>query len=163
MREDSFVSSTGLDQFSETAIFSGSDSETQGPPTPSQDQPALPDSEPLPTTLELPSSDENHVNHSPPEVNGSASSELNLDADVLLTVSEPLVPVEEVHTTDVQESTEPIHEKKEAEITKKIASEPSVHHGPHRSTSVLSRQLSTDSLSVSMFTAENSKTSGCCL
>ncbi|KAE8283955.1 Pleckstrin-like proteiny domain-containing family M member 1 [Larimichthys crocea] len=149
MREDSFVSSTGLDQFSETAIFSGSDSETQGPPTPSQDQgdSALPDSEPLPTTLELPLSDENHVNHSPPEVNGCASSESNLDADVLLTVSEPVVPVEEVHTTDVQESTEPIHEKKEAEITKKIASEPSVHHGPHRSTSVLSRQLSTDSLS----------------
>ncbi|XP_019114837.2 pleckstrin homology domain-containing family M member 1 [Larimichthys crocea] len=149
MREDSFVSSTGLDQFSETAVFSGSDSETQGPPTPSQDQAdsALPDSEPLPATLELPSSDENHVNHSPPEVNGSASSELNLDADVLLTVSEPVVPVEEVHTTDVQESTEPIHEKKETEITKKIASVPSVHHGPHRSTSVLSRQLSTDSLS----------------
>ncbi|TKS89503.1 Pleckstrin -like proteiny domain-containing family M member 1 [Collichthys lucidus] len=146
MREDSFVSSTGLDQFTETAIFSGSDSETQGPPTPSQDQPAdsaLPDSEPLPATLELPSSDENHVNHSPPEVNGCASSELNLDTDKLLTVSEP---VEEVHTTDVQENTEPVHEKKEAEITEK-RSEPSVHHGPHRSTSVVSRQLSTDSLS----------------
>ncbi|CAB1444636.1 unnamed protein product [Pleuronectes platessa] len=62
MREDtSFVSSTGPDQFSETAVFSGSDSETQGPGTPSQDLKDQPlhsvlshSSEPPPTSPDLP-------------------------------------------------------------------------------------------------------------
>ncbi|GLD60086.1 pleckstrin homology domain-containing family M member 1-like protein, partial [Lates japonicus] len=104
MREDSFVSSTGPDQFSETAIFSGSDSETQGPATPSQDysdQPsdsALPDSEPPPTSLELPPSDENH-------------------------------------------------EEKEVENLERSTSEPSPHPAARRSTSILRRKSSSDSLS----------------
>lgn len=153
MREDSFVSSTGPDQYSETAIFSGSDSETQGPATPSQDQPpdsVLSDSEPPPTSPELPSSDENHVNYSPSEVCNNTSSELHLDTDMLST--EPVESVEEVHTTGVQESTEPVQKEKEPETLKKSASEPSVHQGLRRSTSILSRKLSSDSLSVSIFT-----------
>ncbi|XP_033467222.2 pleckstrin homology domain-containing family M member 1 [Epinephelus lanceolatus] len=145
MREDSFVSSTGPDQYSETAVSSGSDSETHGPSTPSQDlvdplpNSALSDSEPLPT------SDDNHVNFSPSEVCISDSSELHSDTDVLSTVSEPVEsvePVEDVHTTVVEESPEPLKVEKEAEI-----SEPSVHQGIRRSTSILSRKLSSDSLS----------------
>lgn len=155
MREDSFVSSTGPDQYSETAIFSGSDSETQGPATPSQDQPpdsVLSDSEPPPTSPELPSSDENHVNYSPSEECNSTSSELHLDTDMLSTVREPVESVEEVYTTSVQESTEPVQEEKEPETSEKSTSEPSVHQGLRRSTSVLRRKLSSDSLSVSLFT-----------
>ncbi|XP_049419423.1 pleckstrin homology domain-containing family M member 1 [Epinephelus fuscoguttatus] len=145
MREDSFVSSTGPDQYSETAVSSGSDSETHGPSTPSQDlmdllpNSALSDSEPPPT------SDDNHVNFSPSEVCISSSSELHSDTDVLSTVSEPVEsvePVEDVHTTVVKESPEPLKVEKEAEI-----SEPSVHQGTRRSTSILSRKLSSDSLS----------------
>uniref|UniRef100_A0A671Y0I7 Pleckstrin homology domain containing, family M (with RUN domain) member 1 n=1 Tax=Sparus aurata TaxID=8175 RepID=A0A671Y0I7_SPAAU len=142
MREDSFVSSTGPDQFSETAIFSGSDSETQGPPTPSQDQPpnsVLSDSEPPP-----PPSEENHVNDSSSEVCLSAPSELHLDMNMLSTVSEP---EEKVDTTGFQENTQPVQEEKEAETTEKSTEEPSVHQPPRRSTSILSRKLSSDSLS----------------
>lgn len=145
MREDSFVSSTGPDQFSETAIFSGSDSETQGPPTPSQDQPpnsVLSDSEPPP-------SEENHVNDSSSEVCLSAPSELHLDMNMLSTVSEP---EEKVHTTGFQENTQPVQEEKEAETTEKSTEEPSVRQPPRRSTSILSRKLSSDSLSVSVDT-----------
>lgn len=38
LQDDSFVSSAGPDQFSDTNLFSGSDSDTQPPPTPSWDQ-----------------------------------------------------------------------------------------------------------------------------
>ncbi|KAM9336018.1 pleckstrin homology domain-containing family M member 1 [Symphorus nematophorus] len=150
MREDSFVSSTGPDQYSETAIFSGSDSETQGPPTPSQDQPpdcALSDSEPPQTPPELPPSDENHVTQSPSEECINAASELHSDVDVLSTVGEPVEPAEEVRTTGVQETAEPVQEERQAETSEKSISEPSVHPAPRRSTSVLSRKLSSDSLS----------------
>ncbi|XP_059180986.1 pleckstrin homology domain-containing family M member 1 isoform X2 [Centropristis striata] len=142
MREDSFVSSTGPDQYSETAIFSGSDSEIQGPPTPSQDHvDALPDSV-LSDSEPPPTSDENHVDGSPSE----ASSELHPDTDAVPSaVGEPLEPpepLEEVNTADVQESPEPVKEEKEPEV-----SEPSVHQSARRSTSILSRKLSSDSLS----------------
>lgn len=97
MREGSFVSSTGPDQYSETAIFSCSDSETQGPPTPPQDQPqqsGLSDSELAPTPAEQPASseeevEENPVNGSPPEVCSAAPSEFNLDATVAPPIGEP--------------------------------------------------------------------------
>ncbi|XP_042363709.1 pleckstrin homology domain-containing family M member 1 isoform X2 [Plectropomus leopardus] len=140
-REDSFVSSTGPDQYSETAIFSGSDSETHGPPTPSQDL-----VDPLPNSLlsesePPPTSDENHVDSSPSEACVNASSEFHSDADVISAVTEP-VESEEVHTADVQESPEPLREEKKAE-----PSEPPVHEGARRSASILSRELSSDSLS----------------
>ncbi|XP_034564211.1 pleckstrin homology domain-containing family M member 1 [Notolabrus celidotus] len=141
MREDSFVSSTGPDQYSETAIFSGSDSETPAPATPPEDRtsnPALPDSDPAPTSLELPTSDAN----SSLEACVCTSSELHSDTDVLSTVSEP---AEEVCTT--RESPEPDQEEKAVETSEKRTSEASVHQGARRSTSILSRKLSSDSLS----------------
>uniref|UniRef100_A0A3Q1F2F1 Pleckstrin homology domain containing, family M (with RUN domain) member 1 n=1 Tax=Acanthochromis polyacanthus TaxID=80966 RepID=A0A3Q1F2F1_9TELE len=99
MREDSFVSSSGPDQFSEI-IFSGSDSESQGPPTPSQDPvDQLPnsDSEPPPTTPELLPSDE------PPEVCNGSSSDMpssELSSDVLSSD----VQSSDVLSSDVQSS-----------------------------------------------------------
>lgn len=153
MREDSFVSSTGPDQFSETAIFSGSDSETQGPPTPSQElaeQPpdsALSDSEPPLTSTDPPLSHENHINQSPSDVCHSTSSELHSDSDTQSEPVECVEPAEGVQTTCVQESTELIQEEKETESFEKSSSETSAHPVTRRSTSVLSRKLSSDSLS----------------
>ncbi|CAJ1080121.1 pleckstrin homology domain-containing family M member 1 [Xyrichtys novacula] len=144
MREDSFVSSSGPDQYSETAIFSGSDSETPGPTTPPKDQtppPELPDpTDPEPAELELPSSDVN----SPFEACTSTPSDLNADRDVVSTMSEP---AEEVCTKRAQESPEPNQEVKEVETSEKKISETSVHQGTRRSTSILSRKLSSDSIS----------------
>ncbi|XP_037610873.1 pleckstrin homology domain-containing family M member 1 [Sebastes umbrosus] len=154
MREDSFVSSTGPDQYSETAVFSSSDNETQGPPTTSQEHvDSLPDSVLCDSEPPSTSSDENHVNCSPSEVSISASSELHMDTEVLSTVSEPVEPlesvesvepVEEVHTTGVKESPEAVAVQEEKEA---LTSDPSMHQGPRRSTSILSSQLSSDSLS----------------
>ncbi|XP_056222572.1 pleckstrin homology domain-containing family M member 1 isoform X1 [Seriola aureovittata] len=152
MREDSFVSSTGPDQFSETAVFSGSESETQGPVTPSQDfanqspDSALSDSEPSPTSLELPSSDEHHVNHAPSKVCNDASSEFRSDTEVTSTVSEPVEFVQPVKEVNV-ETSEPVRKEREAESSEKNTADSSVHPGPRRSTSILSRQLSSDSIS----------------
>uniref|UniRef100_A0AAQ6AE15 Pleckstrin homology domain containing, family M (with RUN domain) member 1 n=1 Tax=Amphiprion ocellaris TaxID=80972 RepID=A0AAQ6AE15_AMPOC len=197
MHEDSFVSSSGPDQFSEN-IFSGSDSETQGPPTPSQDpMDLLPNSasEPPLTSPELLSSDE------PPEVwNGSSSDKLSSDklssdvlssdklssdklssdklssdklssdklssdvlsSDVLSSdklssdklssdnlssdklssdkLSSDGEPVEETPLAGVQE----IQEEMQTEIN---TSGTPGHQSVHRSTSILSRKLSSDSLS----------------
>ena len=163
MREDSFVSSTGPDQYSETAIFSGSDSEVQGPPTRSQDQDqdqdqaptpqsALSESELLPTPPELPSSssspsseaEKSHVNDPPSEKRFSASADLHLDINVLSSAREP---VEEVPTAALRERAEPIQD----------GAATLVHQGTRRSTSILSRKISSDSLPVSVFTDK------CCL
>lgn len=146
MREDSFASSTGADQFSETAVFSGSDSEIQGPATPPQElQDRLPnsaqsDSEPLLTSLELPSSDENQVI--------VTSCELQLDADEASTNGDPgehvesVKPAEEVHKTDVHESG--VEEEKAETLKSNV--KPPVHQSASRSTS------RADSLPVSIFT-----------
>lgn len=156
MREDSFVSSTGPDQFSETAIFSCSDSETQGPPTPSQDQPqqsALSDSELAPAPPEQPTSseeeeevveevvEENPVEGSPPEACSTAPSEVNLDATMPPAVREP---AEEECTAAPEQVSEAGQEFKEAE------SRHDDHQDVQRSTSVLNKP-SSESLSVSMF------------
>lgn len=136
MQEDSFISSTGPDQFSETAIYSGSDSEAHCPPTPSQDRPpqsAPSESEPPPTPLEQ----ENHVDDPPSEVRSSASSES--DVDMLSPAREA---VEDERLAGFQENTEPAQVSKEAETT--------AHQGKGRSASTLSRKLSSDSLSVSI-------------
>uniref|UniRef100_A0A3Q3GU01 Pleckstrin homology domain containing, family M (with RUN domain) member 1 n=1 Tax=Labrus bergylta TaxID=56723 RepID=A0A3Q3GU01_9LABR len=146
MHEDSFVSSTGPDHFSETAIFSGSDSEAPAPTTPPGDQSqnsALSDSEQPQTSPELPSSDENDGNSSF-EACICTSSEINSDTDVLSTVSEP---AEEVTTTRAEAS--PEQEGKEAATSEQKTSESSVNQGVRRSSSILSRKLSSDSLSVS--------------
>lgn len=154
MREDSFVSSTGPDQFSETAVFSGSDSETQGPATPSQDfadQPidsALSDSEPPPLPPSSVEQDEHHANHAPSEARDSPSNGSgHSDADVLPTASEPVEPVEPV---------KPVEEVNTKRSEKSIP-EPPVHPAPRRSSSVLSRNLSTDSTSVSRLTHKEFK------
>ncbi|XP_034425781.1 pleckstrin homology domain-containing family M member 1 [Hippoglossus hippoglossus] len=141
MREDtSFVSSTGPDQFSETAVFSGSDGETQGPATPSQDlkdQPLiLSHSEPPPSSPDSPSSDDNHVCKTASDGCDDTSNELHLDTDT-----------EEVNTADVKESSASVQKEKEVESSVKSSSEPSLHPGPRRSSSILSRTLSTDSMS----------------
>ncbi|XP_020486470.2 pleckstrin homology domain-containing family M member 1 [Labrus bergylta] len=144
MHEDSFVSSTGPDHFSETAIFSGSDSEAPAPTTPPGDQSqnsALSDSEQPQTSPELPSSDENNGNSSF-EACICTSSEINSDTDVLSTVSEP---AEEVTTTRAEAS--PEQEGKEAATSEQKTSESSVNQGVRRSSSILSRKLSSDSLS----------------
>lgn len=141
MREDSFVSSTGPDQYSETAIFSCSDGETQSPPTPSQDQPQqsrLSDSELAPTPPEQPASseeevEENPVKGSPPRVFLTAPPELNLDA-----VREP---AQEVCTAAHEQVSDAGQELKEAE---------SGHRDLQRSTSVL-KETSPESLPVSIF------------
>ncbi|XP_026171670.1 pleckstrin homology domain-containing family M member 1 [Mastacembelus armatus] len=152
MPEDPFVSSTDPDQFSETAIISGSDSETQGPTSVSQepmDQPpdsVLIESEPPPTTPELPSSDETHVNHSPSEVHDNTFNELRSDTDMLSTGCEPEEPVEEVHVTDVQEGSEPVHEEKEVETSQKSNLASSQCRGSHHPNSILTTKLSSDSL-----------------
>lgn len=148
MREDSFVSSTGPDQYSETAIFSCSDSETQGPPTPSQDQPpqsALSDSELAPTPPEPPSpseeeEEENPVPDSPPDatiVISSAPSQVNLDA----TAPPVGEPAEDVCTAARWHLGEAVREFKE--------SESAAHRDTLCSSSVLNRP-SSESLSVSM-------------
>lgn len=147
MREDSFVSSTGPDQYSETAIFSSSDSETQGPPTPSQDLPpqsALSDSELAPTPPELPSpseeeEEENPVKDSPPDatiVISSAPSEASLDAATAPPIGES---AEDVCTTAHLHVGEAVQEFQES----------AAHQDTLRSSSVLNRP-SSESLSVSM-------------
>lgn len=151
MREDSFVSSTGPDQYSETAIFSCSDSETQGPPTPSQDQPpqsVLSDSELAPTPPEPPSpseeeeeEEENPVKDSPPDatiVISSAPSEVNLAAATAPPIREP---AEDVSTAAHRHVGEAVREFQE--------SESAAHQDTLCSSSVLSRP-SSESLSVSM-------------
>ncbi|XP_030019025.1 pleckstrin homology domain-containing family M member 1 isoform X2 [Sphaeramia orbicularis] len=142
MREDSFVSSTGPDQFSENAIFSGSDSET--PATPSQEQvDQLHDSAPsesAPASVELTlSSNENHIEHSS-EMCINNSSELPLDSDTCSTVK---TTVEEVKNIDDQDKNELFTE--EESLTKSLV-ESSEHQGARRSTSILSRKLSSESL-----------------
>lgn len=147
MREDSFVSSTGPDQYSETAIFSCSDSETQGLPTPSQDQPpqsALSDSELAPTPPEPPSpseeeEEENPVKDSPPDVTiviSSAPSEVNLDAATAPPIGEP---AEDACTAAPQHVGEAVQEFQDSEA----------HRDTLCSSSVLNRP-SSESLSVSM-------------
>lgn len=107
MREDSFVSSTGPDQFSDTAIFSCS------PPTPSRDQPqqpALSDSELAPTPPEQPAwseeeVEENPVKGSPPEACCSAPSPTGKTAEDACTAAPEQVSEVGQECQDVQLST----------------------------------------------------------
>lgn len=134
MQEDSFVSSTGPDHFSETAMFSSSDSETHGAPTPSQDQPpesALSGSESPPTSPELPPSEGNNHKHSASE---DFSAPCGLD--MLQSIGEPVE--EEVRLVAVVEDADPVRE-----------AETSAQQGTRRSASVLSRKSSSESLPVS--------------
>ncbi|KAM6896955.1 pleckstrin homology domain-containing family M member 1 [Xenentodon cancila] len=166
MREDSFVSSTGADQFPENATLSGSDSETQGPATSSQephmssqdtimsswdpsvtpqaptDQLPNSDSESPTTSIVLPQSDEQPDDRSPLKICSNASSELPSDGAALSALCEI---TEEEHVAGVEQSSEPVQEMKRKEDSKDSNSQ--VHKGPQRSSSILSRKLSSDSLS----------------
>lgn len=148
MQEDSFVSSTGPDQFSEMAMFSSSDSETHGPPTPSQDQPsesALSGSESLLMSPELLPSEENNHNHSPSEDFSAPSG-----SDMLQPIREPVE--EDVRPVAVEENADPVRE-----------AETSAQQGTCRSASVLSRKSSSESLPVSSLRTDTEQhTAGIC-
>ncbi|XP_061563973.1 pleckstrin homology domain-containing family M member 1 [Cololabis saira] len=156
MREDSFVSSTGADQFPETVTLSGSDSETLGPAISPQDpimssqdpivsalDPAdqLPnsESEPSQTSVALPSRDERPDDQSPLKICNNASSESPSDPAAMGELKE------EVRVAGVEQRSKPVQEMKQKEDSKD--SNFQVHKGPQRSSSVLSRKLSSDSLS----------------
>ncbi|KAM8888731.1 pleckstrin homology domain-containing family M member 1 [Synchiropus picturatus] len=98
MRDDSLVSSTGADQFSETAIFSGSDSDTQVPPSPTNVLPNSVICDIDPATPPPPSDDtslscQHHADDTPPDVSLGTGSEQLLDSETQST-DDPLEPVE---------------------------------------------------------------------
>ncbi|XP_034050640.1 pleckstrin homology domain-containing family M member 1 isoform X2 [Thalassophryne amazonica] len=149
MREDSFVSSTGQD-LSETAIFSSSDSETQGPTTPFQDlsdqAPNIALSNSEPQTSSAPQlSKECLVNPSPSDVCILASSEMHLHADTLSKVSDRDDSEETVQAVNAQHGNEVV--EKAQKSGKAPSSESSVHQVPCRTTSILRRNGSLDLLS----------------
>ncbi|XP_041830106.1 pleckstrin homology domain-containing family M member 1 [Melanotaenia boesemani] len=149
MREDSFVSSTGADQFSENATFSGSDSETQAPALPSQysvDQLLNSDSEPPPSSLELPSCDEQPGIQAPLEICNSTSSELHSETTILSLVCESVESVKETHATDIKERSVSVQEMKGTDNSEEHDLKSLVNKVPQRSSSILSRKVSSDSL-----------------
>ncbi|XP_043959074.1 pleckstrin homology domain-containing family M member 1 [Gambusia affinis] len=149
MREDSFVSSTGGELFSESTTFSGSDSENQGQDMSAQDpeeQLQNPDPEPPPPSDQIPSCDEQLDVQAAHEMCGSSSSELCSDTAVI-SVVKPSEPVEEEHVAVVPKSAEPVQEMKETGASEKRSFESQTSKGSQRSTSIISRKLSTDSFS----------------
>ncbi|XP_017295031.1 pleckstrin homology domain-containing family M member 1 [Kryptolebias marmoratus] len=124
MREDSFVSSTGADPFSEIATFSGSDGETQSHAVPPQDpleQLPSSDPEPPPSSVEPPAPEESR----------------QTEPTVVPSVVEPV-------EAGVEEDPEPVQEIKE---TEKNDSECQTRKASQCSASIVSRKLSSDSLS----------------
>ncbi|KAM4716014.1 pleckstrin homology domain-containing family M member 1 [Anableps anableps] len=149
MREDSFVSSTGGELFSENTTFSGSDSENQGQDMSSQDpaeQLQNSDPEPPPPSVQIPSCDEQPDVQAAHDMCNSSSSELCSDTDTLSSVIKSIKPVEEEHVT-VQEIEKPVQETKQMGCSEKNSSESQTRKGSQRSASIVSRKLSTDSLS----------------
>ncbi|XP_005794887.1 pleckstrin homology domain-containing family M member 1 [Xiphophorus maculatus] len=150
MREDSFVSSTGGELFSENTTFSGSDSENQGQDMSAQDpekQLQNPDPEPPPPSDQIPSCDEQLDVQAAQEMCSSSSSELCSDTAVISSVIKPSKPVEEEHVAVVPKSAEPVQEIKLKGASEKRSSESQTSKGSQRSTSIISRKLSTDSFS----------------
>uniref|UniRef100_A0A1A8J0F2 Pleckstrin homology domain containing, family M (With RUN domain) member 1 n=1 Tax=Nothobranchius kuhntae TaxID=321403 RepID=A0A1A8J0F2_NOTKU len=143
MREDSFVSSTGADPFSETANFSSSYSEIQSHQMPSQDlveQLPNSDSEPPPSFIQLPTAEEQT------EIQG-VTSDLPSETEVVPSVSKPLQPTEEQQVAGVQKTAEPVQEMKQADNSKKPNTEFLSRRASQRSATIASRKLSLDSLS----------------
>ncbi|XP_014915492.1 pleckstrin homology domain-containing family M member 1 [Poecilia latipinna] len=151
MREDSFVSSTGGELFSENTTFSSSDSENQSQDLSAQDpeeeQLQNPDPEPPPPSDQMPSCDQQLNVQATHEMCGSSSSELCSDTAVISSVIEPTEPVEEEHVAVVPKSAEPVEEMKQTGASEKRSSESQARKGSQRSTSIISRKLSTDSIS----------------
>ncbi|MEQ2203605.1 hypothetical protein XENOCAPTIV_001269, partial [Xenoophorus captivus] len=144
MREDSFVSSTGGELFSDNTTFSGSDSENQGQDMSSLDpaeQLQNSDLEPPPPSVQMPSGDEQPHVKEPHEICNGASSDLWSDTAVLSSVNESVKRVEEEHVTVVQESAEPVQEVKQTGSSEKNSSESQTRKGSQRSASVVTRKL----------------------
>uniref|UniRef100_A0A8C6PZ11 Pleckstrin homology domain containing, family M (with RUN domain) member 1 n=1 Tax=Nothobranchius furzeri TaxID=105023 RepID=A0A8C6PZ11_NOTFU len=136
MREDSFVSSTGADPFSEIANFSSSYSEIQSHQMPSQDL-----VERLPNSfIQLPTAEEQT------EIQG-VTSDLPSETEVVPSVSKPLQPTGEQQVAGVQETAEPVQEMKQADNLKKPNTEFLSRRASQRSATIASRKLSLDSLS----------------
>lgn len=133
MREDSFVSSTGPDPFSETALFSSSDSEIQGSSTPSNDAEDL-----LPNCI----LSDSEVPPAPP---AEDLDEQSLpESSLRVSVTSVREPVEAPHQTDLQQAGRPLPDT--TETPERGGAAASKHPGPSRSTSILSRKASSDSL-----------------
>uniref|UniRef100_A0A146V862 Pleckstrin domain-containing family M member 1 n=1 Tax=Fundulus heteroclitus TaxID=8078 RepID=A0A146V862_FUNHE len=150
MREDSFVSSTGGEPFSENTTFSGSDSENQDHDMPSQDpaeqlQNSGPESPP--PAVQMPSCDEPPDDQAPQQICHKASSDASCsDTAVLSPVIGSIKPVEADHVTAVQETVQPVQEIKQTGSSERNSSDSHTRKGS-RSASIVSRKLSTDSLS----------------
>ncbi|XP_064780031.1 pleckstrin homology domain-containing family M member 1-like isoform X1 [Oncorhynchus masou masou] len=127
MREDSYVSTPGADHLSENTAFSGSDSETQGHVT-HLAGPSNPAS--LGSDQEEPST----KTHAPSNVYSHIEGPSSLSDCVESTSTTPHLPVIETP------------QEKKTEYSVKSASEPSAHMNLHRTTSALSRTVSTDSV-----------------
>nr|XP_040032596.1 pleckstrin homology domain-containing family M member 1 [Gasterosteus aculeatus aculeatus] len=115
-REDSLVSSLGPDTYSETAVFSGSDSETQRPPTPSQEH-LDPVQNSVPSDSEPPAApDKNLANGSPSEASTDTPPGSQPDTD-LVQVSTASEPVDEGHISGVQDSPGSLQVEREDEAS----------------------------------------------
>ncbi|XP_068161473.1 pleckstrin homology domain-containing family M member 1 [Antennarius striatus] len=149
MRDDYLISSSGPDQDSEKVVFSGSDSEAQGPATPSEDKTCASELQPTPPEQTL-----NHVTCSSSEACISASAELesdkfSFDIKAVESIEEEckaVEPVEEKYKAGALESQEPFRKENESEILEQNNSLLSSQEGPHCSASVLSGKLSSDSV-----------------
>lgn len=144
--KDSFVSSTGADQFSEIATVSASHREIQSHTVPAHDpMDQLPDfdSKPPPSTLELPSREEQPKVQAPNERHQS----YDLHSETT-SVSQLVEAVEENRSPVVQKNSELVQEIKRTETSEKNT-ENQKRKASHRSASIVSRKLSTDSLAVS--------------
>lgn len=136
MREDSFVSSTG-----EIATVSEIQSHTVPARDPVDQLPAF-ESKPPPSTLELPSCEEQ------PKVQAPNERRQPSDLHSETTLVSQLVEAVEENRSTVQKNSELVQEIKRTETSEKNT-ENQKRKASHRSASIVSRKLSTDSLAVS--------------
>ncbi|CAG5903890.1 unnamed protein product [Menidia menidia] len=146
MREDSFVSSTGADQLSENATFSGSDSETQGPaPTSPDSGDHIPDSHSHlpPSSPELPSCDE-QADHRCSQEAWDSALDLQPEAAIFSLGSEAGESVGEARVTG-EESSKPIQKTQRTEKSQENGFKSQELKGS-RSASILCKKSSSDAL-----------------
>ncbi|XP_004080678.1 pleckstrin homology domain-containing family M member 1 isoform X1 [Oryzias latipes] len=144
MGEDSFVSSSGVDPFSENATFS--DSETQGLTEPFHhplDQPPSYNLEPEPASLDLPSYEEQPVEH---QICNGANSEAHLCPLVLSTLHEGEVFVEEEDVKSEGGSNELVQDTTQSDTLEECTTKTQEHQSSLRSSSMVSRKSSSESL-----------------
>lgn len=142
----------GPDQFSDTAVLSGSDSDIQASASLTHDLKDRPpktvlwESQPPTAADDVPLCAENHVNYIPSDVCKNISVELKVD---MLTISDTVETVEAGSAGDVLEQTQ----TSAAATLKNSSSQPLLHPGEQHFISVVSRKQSTDSLTVSILPA----------